>query len=278
METTYLPGTLRDRMQDLLKERNVTQRQLAVSIGISPSALNRFLSGQTDKLGDESVIAIAKVFNVSTDFLLGVSNVPDKLTFDIQELGLSAQAARNLYTHKVQPDVVNRLLVNPRFADITYMIQQYLDGTLASGVAAQNQMYTTISTMLLGTSKVDDTVQAARDINRMRVPVYKADLDSIQDNFVLTLKEIKKDFVCDFRAYQALTKEITANMFTTITKGQNMRRPHVTPKQVASAITGSVSIVDGVGQKELDDLQASIQKLLEATLTARESSHEEAPE
>ncbi len=278
METTYLPGTLRDRIQDLMKERNVTQRQLAVSIGISPSALNRFLSGQTDKLGDESVIAIAKVFNVSTDFLLGVTNVPDKLTFDIQELGLSAQAARNLYTHKVQPDVVNRLLVNPRFAEITYMIQQYLDGTLASGIAAQNQMYTTISTMLLGTSKVDNTVQAARDINRMRVPAYQADQANIQNQFMLAVNEIKKEFGSDIKAYQALTKETTANMFTTITKGQDMRRLHVTPKQVASAITGSVAGMDGIGQQELDDFQVSIQNLLEATLTAREISYEEVPE
>ena len=98
MEQTYLPGTIRDRIQDLMKSRKITQAELAVRIGTTESTLSRFLSGKTDKLGDESIIRIAHLFNVSTDFLLGVTNIPDQKNYDIDELGLSAQAARNLYT------------------------------------------------------------------------------------------------------------------------------------------------------------------------------------
>lgn len=56
------------------------------------------------------------MFNVSTDFLLGEVDVPGRLNYDISELGLSVQAARNLYTHKVNPQAVNALLENPEFA------------------------------------------------------------------------------------------------------------------------------------------------------------------
>ena len=271
METTYLPGTIRERIQDLMKERKVTQSQLAASIGTTASTLNRFLSGKTDKLGDESIIRIARVFNVSTDFLLGVTDIPDKMNFDIGELGISAQAARNLYTHRVNPNVVNRLLENPRFAEVTYMIDQYLNDTLASGFAAQNQMYSTLSTMLLSTVKTDAAVQAARDVNRLRVPVYQADLTNIQNQFMAAVKEVKKEFGSDISAYQALTKEMTANMFTNLTKGQDMRRPHVTPGQVASAITGSVAGLDGVNQKDLENINATLQQFFESTLTPKES-------
>ncbi len=275
METTYLPGTIRERIQDLMKERKVTQSQLATSIGTTASTLNRFLSGKTDKLGDESIIRIARVFNVSTDFLLGVTDIPDKMNFDIGELGLSAQAARNLYTHKVNPNVVNRLLENPRFAEVTYMIDQYLNDTLASSFAAQNQMYSTLSTMLLGTVKADAAVQAARDVNRLRVPVYQADLTSIQNQFMAAVKEVKKEFGSDISAYQALTREMTTNMFTKLTKGQDMRHPHVTSGQVASAITGSVAGLDGVNQKDLENLNAALRQFFESTLTPKESAHAE---
>ena len=118
-EQTYLPGSIRDRIQDLMKERKITQAELAVKIGLTESSLSRFISGKTDKLGDESIIRIARVFNVSTDFLLGETNIPDRINCDISELGLSAQAARNLYTHKVNPQVVNVLLKNPEFANTT---------------------------------------------------------------------------------------------------------------------------------------------------------------
>ena len=51
MEQVFLPGKIRDRIKDLMKSRNITQGNLAVRIGISESALSRFISGQTDKLG-----------------------------------------------------------------------------------------------------------------------------------------------------------------------------------------------------------------------------------
>lgn len=89
MEQTYLPGKIRDRIQDLMKSRKVTQAELATRIGCSKSSLSRFISGKTDKLGDENIIRIARVFNVSTDFLLGEVDTPDRLNYDIAELGLS---------------------------------------------------------------------------------------------------------------------------------------------------------------------------------------------
>lgn len=130
-ESVYLPGKIRDRIQDLMKSRKVTQAELATRIGCSESSLSRFISGKTDKLGDENIIRIARVFNVSTDFLLGEVDTPDRLNYDIAELGLSVQAARNLYTHKVNPRVVNALLENPEFANTTNLISGYLDDELA---------------------------------------------------------------------------------------------------------------------------------------------------
>lgn len=70
-ESVYLPGKIRDRIQDLMKSRKVTQAELATRIGVSERSLRRFISGKTDKLGDENIIRIARVFHISADFLLG---------------------------------------------------------------------------------------------------------------------------------------------------------------------------------------------------------------
>ena len=70
-KSVYLPGKIRDRIQDLMKSRKVTQAELATRIGCSESSLSRFISGKTDKLGDENIIRIARVFHISADFLLG---------------------------------------------------------------------------------------------------------------------------------------------------------------------------------------------------------------
>ena len=66
---------------------------------------------------------------MSTDFLLGETNIPDRKNYDIAELGLSVEAAKNLYTGRVNTEVVNLLLENARFAELTYRIAQYFDDT-----------------------------------------------------------------------------------------------------------------------------------------------------
>ena len=71
------------------------------------------------------MLKIARLFNVSTDFLLGETNIPDRKNYDIAELGLSVEAAKNLYTGRVNTEVVNLLLENARFAELTYRIAQY---------------------------------------------------------------------------------------------------------------------------------------------------------
>ena len=211
MENTFLPGTVRQRLADLMKYHKVSQTDLALKIGCGDSLLSRFLTGKTDKIGDENIIRIARVFNVSTDFLLGeadvpdrlnyditdfllgVTNVPDRKNYEIDELGLSAQAARNLYTGKVNTQVVNRLLESPRFAELTYILEQYFNDTIASGFAAQNQLYATLANLTRSTVQTDAAKEAAKDISRLRTPAYQADLATIEAQFMAAVKEVKKE-------------------------------------------------------------------------------------
>ena len=246
MEGAYLPGNIRQRMQELMKEHKITQAQLATRIGSTESAISRFVSGKTDKISTEHLLRIAKVFEVSTDFLLGEVNTPDRTNFDIEELGLSVQAARNLYTGKANAEIVNRLLESPRFAEVTYMIEQYFDDTLAAGFAGQNQMLTTLSAMLRRNNKTDAAVQAARTVNRQKVPVYQADLTMIQNTFMAALREVKKEIGNDFTAAQSLTKGITQQMFTELTKGADVHTPTITPEMISAAVTQSAAGMDGV--------------------------------
>lgn len=95
-ESVFLPAAVRDRIWDLLKERKVTQAELAARIGCSESSLSRFISGKTDKLGDENIIRIARAFEVSTDFLLGEVDEPDRKNYDT-EMSQDCITLRHLY-------------------------------------------------------------------------------------------------------------------------------------------------------------------------------------
>lgn len=266
MENTFLPGTVRERIADLMKYHKVSQTDLALKIGCGDSLLSRFLTGKTDKLGDENIIRIARAFNVSTDFLLGITNVPDKKNYAIDELGLSAQAARNLYAGKANAQVVNYLLESPRFLDLTYILEQYFNDTVAAGYAAQNQLYTTISSLTRKTVKTEAGEQAARDIAHLRTSVYQADLVTIENQFMLAVKEVKKEIGNDFATMQSMTAEQAKRMFTEVAKGQDMTNPTITPEQVSDLIIGSVAGLDGVNRDALNTLGQALTGFFQTTL------------
>lgn len=274
MSTTYLPADVRTRIVDLMKANKITQKKLALAIDVHESTLSRFLSGATEKLSEESVIRIARVFNVSTDFILGTTEIPDKKNYDISELGLSVEAAKNLYTGKVKADVVNRLLENPRFATVTYMIAQYLDDTTAGGYAAHNQMIASVTSMLLGQNKTSAAVMAAREANSYKVPVYQADLTNIQNTFMTAVREVKKEVGSELDAQKALSKEVTSQMFAAVTKGQDTPNPAIMPEELADAITGTIANVDGVNQKALDDLNKALVGLMQSMVVPNDKPDE----
>ena len=98
----YMPGDTRERIKDLLSEAKMNQEELAEKLGISGSSLNRYISGQTEKLSTDNIVAMAKIFHVSTDFLLCLTDIPFKTNYDIEHLGLSVGAAKMLLKKRIR--------------------------------------------------------------------------------------------------------------------------------------------------------------------------------
>ncbi len=266
MGKEYLPGKIRERIVDLMKEQKITQKELAAKVKMSPSTLSRFLSGKTNKLKDEYITEIAKIFRVSNDFLLGAVNEPSRKNYDISELGLSVTAARNLYTGRVDAEVVSRLLENPRFADVTYLIARYLDGTLAAGYAAGNKMYDTLSDMLRGDVPTRAGVQAAREVSLYKQPIYQADLTTIEEQFMAVVRELKKDDKDDFSSERAMTQETVQEMFEEYCKGQDMAKPTVVPENISDLVMVQMSAIEGADEEALSELGDALTKFMRKTM------------
>lgn len=206
MEREYLPGDLRQRMQDLLKERKITQAELAEKIEMSEGALSRFLSGATDKFSNENIMKTALYLDVSTDFLLGLSNFPERYNYDISELGLSHKAALALHTGAVNTDVVNRLLENARFMEITKKIGQYFNDTESEGFAAVNAMYAALGGFLQAQDHPGKD-GAVRQLAGMSVPYKEMEMQTITQEFQDMLCEIKEGITTHTPVSEALTEQ-----------------------------------------------------------------------
>ena len=227
MEQAYLPGTVRHRIQELIKERKITQAELAAEIGMAESSLSRFLSEKTDKIGDEYIIKIADFLGVSTDFILGQTAFPERRNYDIEELGLSYKAAMALYTREVDTDVVNRILESPQFPEITRMIARYFKDSNAEGPAGLNAMWDTMRQMIgtLDTSHLtnpqEGTEAAAQILGMMKTAPHEKDVEAIQAALMTMLRDIKAGIQTQTPTTELATKQITQSMMQSMVKGES---------------------------------------------------------
>ena len=90
---TYLRGTPGDRIVDLRKNKGWSQEELAKQVNVSNSTISRIEKGESQKIDSDVILSIAKLFGVSTDFILGLSDDPEPKNFSIGELGLTEYAA-----------------------------------------------------------------------------------------------------------------------------------------------------------------------------------------
>ncbi len=58
-------------LRNLIEDKDLTQKQVAKDLGFAPSTLGGYVQG-TSEPDYETLISIAKYFDVSTDYLLGV--------------------------------------------------------------------------------------------------------------------------------------------------------------------------------------------------------------
>ena len=239
----WLPADTRTRLIDLCKDRNTSQAQLAEVIGIDRSALSRFLNGKTDSLSHEHVIKIAQYFNVSTDFLLGETDDPGRINYDIGELGLTVKAAECLYTGL------------------------YLDETLTSGIAVQNQLFNSMIKALSDHSAEHPEDQQAAAAAMQTVHAHKPsqynEKDRIRSDFDQILQDMKKDSLQKSKDAVLMTKNAMENMTGCIKAVSNGFDLHnLTPGLLIDFIMGQLNMV-GIPENVKPEMDRIIARLRE---------------
>ncbi|MBE6978951.1 MAG: helix-turn-helix transcriptional regulator [Ruminococcaceae bacterium] len=93
-------------IRKLMEEREMTQDDLAKKISRSRQTVSQYVNGISEP-GYETLVVIAKCFGVSTDYLLGASEITTKDADEIAVInftGLSEDSVKTLHQMKVDND------------------------------------------------------------------------------------------------------------------------------------------------------------------------------
>ncbi|MBR2562102.1 MAG: helix-turn-helix transcriptional regulator [Eubacterium sp.] len=143
----HLPGNIAQRLAELRYQRGLTQEQLskemyAAGLGYyDRSTISRAESGGVTNVSSELVMALSKYFDVTADFLLGLTDIPDKKNYELSELGLSYEAARKLLFREVDPDALNRFIECGSFAELTERIADFYHSSMTEIYAKADGLF-----------------------------------------------------------------------------------------------------------------------------------------
>ena len=203
----YLPGNLQERLRELREANGFKSREkLAEVIGVNKTTYSRIENGSTKTISSDILLKLADLYKVPTDYILGLSDTPENTGYDIKELGLSVEAAKNLYSGKVDSRVINELLMNDKFAIATRMMATYFSGAVAELMVTQNKLLDfsydllnelTQTEMIPNDNNIKDT---KKKLKAAKVPAGYLELDKIQRQLMASIKEVKKKVVGEVAA------------------------------------------------------------------------------
>ena len=70
--------SIMNRLKDMREDRDLSQKEVAEILGILQSDYSKYELGKHSR-GIDKYIILAKYYNVSIDFLVGLRDTPDKL-------------------------------------------------------------------------------------------------------------------------------------------------------------------------------------------------------
>jgi transcriptional regulator with XRE-family HTH domain len=203
----WLPGSFQERLKELREKNGMTQAEVAGLLGMDKGTYGRLEGGEKQTVTCEQLARLSKRYDVTTDFILGLSDVPERTYYDIAELGLSIEAAQNLYEKRADPKVVNELLRNERFLTLTRQMETYLNDACAVAFRTCNALYDfayELTTEVINAGKVPkdkDVIAFRRNLKACKVPEESYQVLNIQRQFMATVREIKGRVSGEVRDY-----------------------------------------------------------------------------
>jgi len=265
----YLPGTVNERICDLRMSKKLSQKELSEIIGVAPSQISRIENGEIQKISGDVLVKLAKLFGVSTDYILGLTAISTPKSYDISELGLSEGAVRALVTGVVDVQIVNRLIAHKTFPYLIHLINAYLSNNTTGGIMARNEIINMATATLGDFAKANPEHRAevqndARFLKSQKMGDNEADTEKIKSTFLTILKDIKKDL----EAGDTQAKPATAEIFRQMR--EQMQAATQTPQKIQADDVAAM-VMNMVGQAtQLDDKSAELfEQLVKQVFTAQ---------
>lgn len=192
--------TLGEKLKDLRVSKQLTTEQLSDEVGIPTSTLNGYENDEKNKyISYPNLVTLAQFYRVSTDYLLGCSDVERHLNQDVH-IGLNDDTLDLLASGTLNTRLICEIMLHERFPDLLANLEIYIDSLARTQIDSLNAVAQLARDKIKDTYNPQDidyylhTLEAASiKENRYFQSLFHEDLDSIADDLRQTHRNNKKD-------------------------------------------------------------------------------------
>ena len=185
--------TIQERLKDLRVERGLTLEQLSAETGISKSALGKYEADDFKDISPFSLVALAKFYGVSTDYLLGLTERKNHPSTELDALHLDDDAIEVLRTGKFNHRLLSELICHKDFQRFMLDAEIYVDRIADMRVKDMNAVLEAVRQMALMKNGCEENDLHLRtlEVAQIREDEYFGNL--IADDLKGILRDIRSE-------------------------------------------------------------------------------------
>lgn len=184
--------TIGERIVDLRESKMMTQKELAETLGITAGQLSRIEKNITPTLNSETLIKLTKEFDVSADYILGLTPVRSN-NHELSELHLTEAACEKLIKKEIDGNTLSRLMEHKHFGLFIRNSKAYFHDIYAEGFSARNDILNTAVSFLRENADETENPQAVREVAAQVQKSKTGPSDSEQEELKRLMFKILKE-------------------------------------------------------------------------------------
>lgn len=138
----YVKLTIPERLKDLRVERGLTLEQLADATGLSRSALGSYEADDYKDISPYSIVTLAGFYGVTTDYLLGVTEMKNHPDTDLTVLHLGDEMLQILASGRINNRLLSEIVTHKDFQRLMVDTEICVDRIAAMRVHDMNTVLT----------------------------------------------------------------------------------------------------------------------------------------
>ena len=235
-------ASIGERLAHLINRKGISDSELAKVLRINRSTLSRIINGSTEKVSSQLIVDAAQYFGVSADFLLGLTDMPDPMNHPVESFGLTEISAKSILSGDVHVEMLNRLLENQRFCQLTHTMHYALEPSQTAGIMSRNNLLAYGESVFLACMNASpdakkEMKKASRRIASEIIDPNTIGNQQMLEEFRMIIQQIRKEQKMKKPPSVPVTREFLKEMDNEILARAGGERKNINPRIVAEVLT-----------------------------------------